>query len=58
MAKYADGTLAEKDIDLKITVVDENDCAPVIKLQQVGSVSESSAAGILSHIQHICDIAK
>ncbi|XP_051274366.1 desmoglein-2 [Dicentrarchus labrax] len=45
MAKYADGTEAEKDLDLKITVLDENDCPPVIKAQQVGFVNESSAAG-------------
>uniref|UniRef100_A0A3Q3FSP1 Desmoglein-2-like n=1 Tax=Labrus bergylta TaxID=56723 RepID=A0A3Q3FSP1_9LABR len=45
VAKYMDGTLAEKDIDLKITVVDENDCPPIIAAQQVGSVKESSAAG-------------
>ncbi|XP_074545677.1 desmoglein-2-like protein [Halichoeres trimaculatus] len=45
VAKFTDGTLAEKDLDLKITVVDENDCTPVIKAEQVGSVSESSAAG-------------
>ncbi|XP_068196504.1 desmoglein-2-like protein [Antennarius striatus] len=45
MAKYADGSMAEKDLDLKIAVVDENDCPPVITANQVGSVSESSAAG-------------
>ncbi len=53
MAKYADGSFAEKDIDLKIIVLDENDCLPVIKAQQVGSVSESSAAGILRRLQNI-----
>lgn len=45
-ARYRDGTIAENDIDLKITVDDENDCPPVIKMQQVGAVKESSAAGI------------
>ncbi|CAJ1072357.1 desmoglein-2-like [Xyrichtys novacula] len=45
VAKYTDGTLAERDLDLKVTVVDENDCIPIIKVQQVGSVNESSAAG-------------
>nr|XP_046264008.1 desmoglein-2-like [Scatophagus argus] len=45
VAKYADGSYAEKDIDLRITVVDENDCPPVIKVQQIGYVNESSAAG-------------
>ncbi|XP_037643752.1 desmoglein-2-like isoform X2 [Sebastes umbrosus] len=45
VATFADGSLAERDIDLMITVLDENDCPPVIKVQQVGSVNESSAAG-------------
>uniref|UniRef100_A0A3Q3X8L9 Cadherin domain-containing protein n=1 Tax=Mola mola TaxID=94237 RepID=A0A3Q3X8L9_MOLML len=45
IAKYADGSYAEKIIGLNITVVDENDCPPVIKAQQVGSVNESSATG-------------
>lgn len=39
-------SLAESDIDLKITVDDENDCPPVIKVQQAGQVQESSSAGI------------
>lgn len=43
--------MAEKNLDLKITVLDENDCTPVIKAEQVGSVSESSAAGIERHKQ-------
>lgn len=45
-AWYRDGTAAETNIDLKITVDDENDCPPVVKVQQVGAVKESSAAGI------------
>ncbi|XP_034744736.1 desmoglein-2-like isoform X3 [Etheostoma cragini] len=45
LAKYADGTLAEKDIDLNITVLDVNDNPPIIKVHQVGYVNESSAAG-------------
>ncbi|KAK1879195.1 Desmoglein-2 [Dissostichus eleginoides] len=45
VAKFADGTLAEKNIDLNITVLDENDCPPIIKVQQVGYVNESSAIG-------------
>ncbi|XP_044076579.1 desmoglein-2-like [Siniperca chuatsi] len=45
MAKFSNGTYAEKEIDLNITVMDENDCPPVIKVQQVGYVNESSAAG-------------
>ncbi|XP_059201028.1 desmoglein-2-like protein isoform X2 [Centropristis striata] len=45
VAKYTDGTYAERDIDLNITVVDENDNPPIIKVQQVGFVNESSAAG-------------
>ncbi|XP_034559697.1 desmoglein-2-like [Notolabrus celidotus] len=45
LARYTDGTLAEKDLDLKITVLDVNDCIPIITAEQVGSVNESSAAG-------------
>lgn len=55
MATFADGSYAERDIELRIVVLDENDCAPVIKMQQVGSVNESSAAGILRQLQYICD---
>ncbi|XP_076000682.1 desmoglein-2-like protein [Genypterus blacodes] len=44
-ARYQNGSAAEKDIDLKITVEDVNDCAPVIQSKQVGYVKESSAAG-------------
>lgn len=58
MAKYADGTLAEKIVYLNITVLDENDCAPVIKTQQVGFVNESSKAGILRTLQYTCDGVK
>ncbi|CAN9502825.1 unnamed protein product [Ophioblennius macclurei] len=45
IATYMDGTRAEKDIDLNIIVEDVNDCPPVIQMNQVGSVSESSRAG-------------
>ncbi|XP_061694431.1 desmoglein-2-like protein [Syngnathoides biaculeatus] len=45
VAKYEDGTRAEKDVDIRISVVDENDNAPIIKANQAGSVSESCAAG-------------
>ncbi|XP_040910699.1 desmoglein-2-like [Toxotes jaculatrix] len=45
LAKYTDGTNAENVLDLKIIVEDVNDCPPVVKAQQVGSVNESSAAG-------------
>ncbi|XP_056247907.1 desmoglein-2-like protein [Seriola aureovittata] len=44
-AKYIDGTPAENDIDLKITVEDENDNPPIIQAKQVGFVNESSATG-------------
>lgn len=57
MAKFLDGTPAEMDIDLNITVVDVNDCPPVIKAQQVGFVNESSAAGILRHLQYSIFVA-
>lgn len=54
IARFADNTLAEKNIDLKITVDDENDCPPVIKLEQVGSIEEASAAGIsLGNWKHL-----
>uniref|UniRef100_A0A3Q0S8E3 Desmoglein 2 n=1 Tax=Amphilophus citrinellus TaxID=61819 RepID=A0A3Q0S8E3_AMPCI len=45
VARFTNGTQAEKYIDLNITVVDENDNPPVIKVQQVGYVNESSATG-------------
>uniref|UniRef100_A0A674MY22 Desmoglein-2-like n=1 Tax=Takifugu rubripes TaxID=31033 RepID=A0A674MY22_TAKRU len=45
IARYPDGSLAESDIDLRITVDDENDNPPIVKLQQVGYVDEASAAG-------------
>ncbi|XP_008298599.1 desmoglein-2-like [Stegastes partitus] len=44
-ANYHDGSRAENDIELKITVLDENDNPPVIVAQQVGQVAECSAAG-------------
>lgn len=46
IARFSDGSFAENNIDLRITVDDENDCPPVIKAQQAGAVQESSAAGI------------
>ncbi|PWA25246.1 hypothetical protein CCH79_00005344, partial [Gambusia affinis] len=45
VAKYRDGTPAENDIALIINVMDINDCTPVIKMQQVGQVSEHSKLG-------------
>ncbi|XP_008432288.1 desmoglein-2-like protein [Poecilia reticulata] len=45
VAKYHDGTRAENDITLVINVVDINDCTPVIKMEQVGEVSEHSKFG-------------
>uniref|UniRef100_A0A3Q2TE66 Cadherin domain-containing protein n=1 Tax=Fundulus heteroclitus TaxID=8078 RepID=A0A3Q2TE66_FUNHE len=45
VAKFPDGTRAEKDIELVIRVIDINDCTPVIKAQQVGQVSEHSKLG-------------
>uniref|UniRef100_A0A8C6WZB5 Desmoglein 2 n=1 Tax=Neogobius melanostomus TaxID=47308 RepID=A0A8C6WZB5_9GOBI len=44
VATFINGTRAETDIPLPITVLDENDCTPVITLQ-TGSVSEASAIG-------------
>ncbi|KAM9789977.1 desmoglein-2-like protein [Neosynchiropus ocellatus] len=57
-AKYVDGREAEKDIDLKITVVDENDNPPVIRVNQVGSVKESSPAGTVVMIVNVTDADK
>ncbi|XP_032421120.1 desmoglein-2-like [Xiphophorus hellerii] len=45
VAKYHNGNRAEHDITLVINVVDINDCTPVIKMQQVGQVSEHSKLG-------------
>uniref|UniRef100_A0A4W5NDA5 Cadherin domain-containing protein n=1 Tax=Hucho hucho TaxID=62062 RepID=A0A4W5NDA5_9TELE len=44
VATYNNGSKAEKDIDLRIYVEDENDCQPVFVFGQSGSVNESSAA--------------
>uniref|UniRef100_A0A673ZPB8 Desmoglein-2-like n=1 Tax=Salmo trutta TaxID=8032 RepID=A0A673ZPB8_SALTR len=44
VAKYNNGSRAEKDIDLNILVDDQNDCSPVFVFGQSGSVNESSAA--------------
>lgn len=57
MAKYTDGTQAEKVLDLNITVLDVNDCVPVIQIGQVGQVSEASAPGILRSTQYFFDKA-
>uniref|UniRef100_UPI0037E909E1 desmoglein-2-like protein n=1 Tax=Semicossyphus pulcher TaxID=241346 RepID=UPI0037E909E1 len=46
-ATYTDGTIAEKDIPLNITVKDENDCIPVITAHQVGYVNEASSTGVV-----------
>ncbi|XP_035761990.1 desmoglein-2-like, partial [Neolamprologus brichardi] len=47
VARYINGTQAENYIDLNITVDDENDNSPVIQLQQVGYVNESSRSGVV-----------
>lgn len=44
VATFINGTRAENDLPLPITVLDENDCTPVIK-QQTSSVFEASAVG-------------
>ncbi len=44
MAKFQNGSRAEKDIDLRIVVEDENDCPPVFNLT-TGAVYERSAIG-------------
>uniref|UniRef100_A0A3Q2SXI9 Desmoglein-2-like n=1 Tax=Fundulus heteroclitus TaxID=8078 RepID=A0A3Q2SXI9_FUNHE len=45
VAKFPNGSRAEKDITIMIRVKDINDCTPVIKVQQVGRVSEHSNQG-------------
>jgi hypothetical protein len=45
VAKFSNGAKAEKDIELAIVVLDENDCSPVFQVNQMGSVNESSPAG-------------
>ncbi|XP_037538123.1 desmoglein-2 [Nematolebias whitei] len=47
VAKFLNGSRAEKDIALTIEIVDMNDNAPVIQTQQVGEVDECSSAGTL-----------
>ncbi|XP_026062831.1 desmoglein-2-like protein isoform X3 [Carassius auratus] len=44
VAKFLDGSYAENNIDLRIVVEDENDCAPVFNLT-MGAVYERSATG-------------
>ncbi|KAM7388788.1 hypothetical protein PAMP_024938 [Pampus punctatissimus] len=45
VARYSDGSEAEKKIDLRIKVVDENDNAPVFSVIKPGEVDELSPAG-------------
>lgn len=53
VAKFQNGSNAEKDIDLRIVVVDENDCAPVFNLT-TGSVPELSKKGTgIIHDTHV-----
>lgn len=47
VAKFLNGSNAEKDIDLRIVVEDENDCAPVLNFT-TGSIPELSAKGTVS----------
>ncbi len=44
VATFRDGSKAEKDIDLRIKVEDENDCPPVFNLT-TAAVYEKSAIG-------------
>ncbi|XP_051553435.1 desmoglein-2-like protein [Myxocyprinus asiaticus] len=43
VAKFLNGSYAEKDIDLRIVVLDENDCPPVFNIQLSGAIHELSA---------------
>lgn len=45
VAKFLNGSNAEKDIDLRIVVLDQNDCAPVFTTRTSGAVREMSARG-------------
>ncbi|KAG8014182.1 Desmoglein-2, partial [Nibea albiflora] len=47
MAKYPNGSNAERELDLKIFVDDQNDCSPIVVENQVGSVNESSSPGTI-----------
>lgn len=55
MAKYPDGTRAEKDVALTIKVDDANDNSPIITAQQVGEVTENCKAGEWD-LQNIYDL--
>ncbi|XP_060769683.1 desmoglein-2-like protein [Neoarius graeffei] len=44
-ATLSNGELAEKDIDLNIIVLDQNDNPPVFNMEVIGSVDELSAEG-------------
>lgn len=44
MAEFLNGSKAEKDIELRIVVEDENDCTPMFNLT-TGSVPELSPRG-------------
>ncbi|NP_001410785.1 desmoglein-2-like protein precursor [Danio rerio] len=46
VAKFLNGSNAEKDVDLRVVVLDENDCPPVFNLT-IGAVSELSARDTL-----------
>lgn len=45
IAKYKDGTHAERKIDIRIKVEDVNDNSPVFGVQQPGGAYELSPAG-------------
>ncbi|KAL0966166.1 hypothetical protein UPYG_G00291820 [Umbra pygmaea] len=47
VARYSNGSRAEKDVELGIIVLDQNDCTPVFTISQSGFINESSATGII-----------
>ncbi|XP_047677232.1 desmoglein-2-like [Tachysurus fulvidraco] len=55
-AVLPNGILAEKDLDLKIIVVDQNDNDPVFNLNMKGSVEELSDKGTLIFIATATDL--
>lgn len=52
IAKYRDGTTAEDDIPLTVTVLDQNDNPPYFELQ-TGNITEASKEGRAATWLHV-----